>query len=53
MVFIIDVRPVEIRRLQMRIDQDRRRQAKKIKVPRKVERGIQRNPVPRNKFQID
>lgn len=53
MVFIIDVRPVKTRQLQMKIDRERREQARRIKIPKKVEAGIQENPVPRNKFQID
>ena len=53
MAFIATVRPVDGQKLAKKIEKERIREAKKAVVPKKIVDRIQRDPIPRNKFQID
>lgn len=53
MAFIINVKPIEIERLQRKLQKQRAMEARRMKIKGSLERGIQEDPISRNKFQID
>lgn len=53
MAFIINVTPVEIERISERLEKQRREEARRLAISKETEKGIQENPLQRNKFQTD
>lgn len=53
MAFIIDIKPVEITKLQKKLQKQRDKEARELAISKLTERGIQENPVKRNQFDID
>ena len=53
MAFILNLKPVEIGKIQKRLQKERARQAKQIQIKKALEKGIQENPIKRNQFDID
>ncbi len=53
MAFIINLKPVEIEKIQQRLQKERDRQARQLAVSKEIKEGIQENPIKRNQFSID
>lgn len=53
MAFIVDLEPIEIKKLKKRLEKQRNREAKERAISKETEKGIQENPIKRNQFSID
>lgn len=53
MAFIINIKSPEIEKLQKKLQKQRDKEAKAMRIKRALEQGIQENPVKRNQFDID
>ena len=53
MALIINLKPVGIEKLQKKLQKERDKQVKAMRIKKDLEKGIQENPIKRNKFQID
>ena len=52
MALLVNLKPVEIEKLQRKLQKERDKQARAMKIKKALERGMQENPV-KSKFQID
>lgn len=50
---IVDLKPMRIKKLQKKLQRDRDIASRKLQVSQEISRGIQENPIKRDKFQID
>ena len=53
MAFIINLVPVEIEKLQKKLQKQRDMEARQFAISKKINNGIQEDPIKRSKFQID
>jgi hypothetical protein len=50
---VFNLTPIEIRKLQKKLQKERDIISSRIKISKKVRNGIKKDPIKRNKFQID